>query len=374
MYHRVLFPDVEHSCKTLELFCQPIVRDILLKLIVMGIIHRFGRIGRKCYLSGRPPHPSRLFIPYFLISSIFGIFAAWLLYYAQTIPPHRSTVKLHDPPPCSLCNFTTVGHPASGRRDAVFAAVTQYGPGVSRFIRSLRTTGCRAAIIIFATSNVIFPDSLLACQIRLVVVNQTARGKVSPYKIRWEWYYDHLLEIGDAYDRILHADAFDVFFYGDPFGYAPDRGSLYFPTEDRKIRSCPFNKAWLLECHHDVNRFQVTHNIIACSGSLIGGAKLFVQFVHMLITHPEWPSCWRRGYDQGDFNYILYVKYLPKNLSARLLGCNSGFLTMEHCSKKRLEFNEKGQLLTPNREKIVTFVHQYNRYKKTTKEFARMCH
>jgi hypothetical protein len=226
----------------------------------------------------------------------------------------------------------------------------------------------------FVPEGVLCPVPLLGCNVTFVNVGPLSeRAERSPYKIRWEWYHAYLETHLDDFDRIFHVDGFDSFFVGDPFQFAPDLNGLYFQMEDKPLRDSPYNKQWVLACHYDVNRYRLVGEIIACSGTLIGGARPFFTFATLMITHPEWPSCWGKGFDQGDFNYILYAKYLPMNGTAHFMGCNSGFLTMMYCSEKSVAFNDKLHLLTPDKSKEVVFVHQYNRYDESMSVFSTQC-
>ena len=274
---------------------------------------------------------------------------------------------------CKLCNFVPFGPVNSSRRDAVFAAVTEYGRGVEILVRSLRTTGCRASVVLFTTDESLVPLELKACDVKVVVVEPFGkRAASSPYKIRWEWYYVYLKEHVNEYDRVFHTDAFDAFFLSDPFEFAPDRGALYFQMEDKPLRWCPYNKKWLLSCHHDCNRWKLLSKTIACSGSLVGGAAEFLSFIEMMVTHNEWPSCWGKGFDQGDFNYILYTQYEP-NHNAIFMNCNSGFLTVNYCGEAGLVFDTEEYLLTPDRTKRVAYVHQYNRASDVATKLTSLC-
>jgi hypothetical protein len=323
--------------------------------------------------------PLRIYFP-ILTALFFAIICTFFVWYGLTLAPYAYSVEYAPLPDsssptfeCKPCNFTSLTPSFSTPRDAVFAAVTTFGAGVKRMIRSLRTSGCQASIILFVTDNVIFPSELTACNLTFVQVGPlTERASRSPYKIRWEWYHIHLQSNIGKYDRIFHVDAFDTFFFGDPFSEAPNTSVLYFQMEDRILRDCPYNKQWILSCHYDVNRYLLLGNTIACSGSLIGGAEPFRIFSEMLITHTEWPSCWGRGFDQGDFNYILYTQF-RKNYSVVQMGCNSGFLTMNYCSQNEVFFDQDEQLLTPDRSKKVVFVHQYNRYKAAENVLTKLC-
>ena len=114
-------------------------------------------------------------------------------------------------------------------------------------------------------------------------------------------------------------------------------------------------------------------NIIACSGSLLGGAESFLKFNELLVTHNEWPLCWGKGFDQGDFNYILY-QFLPETgIKSYKMNCNSGFMTYNYCVNKNKMFNEAKQPITPNGT-LITYAHQYNRYKDVFNHVTSLCH
>ena len=274
---------------------------------------------------------------------------------------------------CKLCNFNPIGAANSTNRDAVFTMMTQFGSGSEMLIRSLRTTGCNATIIIFTPKGVELPNWVFNCGARQVMIEPLSkRAKSSPYKIRWEWYYMFLKKEVDNFDRIFHTDAFDAFFFGDPFQYAKDFDALYFQMEDRSLRSCPYNKMWVLSCHFDVNRHKLLGKTIACSGSLLGGAKPFLTFLEMLVTHNEWPLCWEKGFDQGDFNYILYTELENTNITIYKMGCNSGFMTYQYCVDPNRVFNSENIPITKNGTKVV-YAHQYNRYTAITKYIKSLC-
>lgn len=275
---------------------------------------------------------------------------------------------------CKLCDFTPVNLPNSTKRDAIFTMLTNFGPGSERLIRSLRTTGSQATIVIFTPNGVTLPRWVFDCGVLQIQSSPfTTRVKSSPYKMRWEWYYEYLKKNLYKYDRIFHTDAFDAFFFGDPFTFANDHSALYFQMEDKSLRSCPYNKKWILSCHFDMDRKRMLANTIACSGSLLGGAESFFKFNEILVTHNEWPLCWGKGFDQGDFNYILY-NFLPEtNITIYKMNCNSGFMTYNYCVDKNRMFNRNNQPVTPNGT-LITYAHQYNRYKNVSNYIISLCH
>ena len=138
---------------------------------------------------------------------------------------------------CKLCDFSPVNLPSSTERDAVFMMLTKFGDGSERLIRSLRTTGSQAKIVIFTPYDVTLPQWVFDCGVIQIKSSPfTTRIKTSPYKMRWEWYYEYLKDNLHKYDRIFHTDAFDAFFFGDPFAFAPDHTGLYFQMENFSVK------------------------------------------------------------------------------------------------------------------------------------------
>lgn len=278
------------------------------------------------------------------------------------------------PPIFRPCTFTPVLAPSSTPRDAIFTCVTKFGSGVDTLVRSLRTSGCLASVIIFASAHVVFPAEFISYGVTIVCDEPAGqRSARSPYKVRWEWYYSYLRSAPDRFDRIMHTDAFDAVCFGDPFALAVEPGKLYFQTEDIPIYRCPYNKNWLSKCHLDANKWRITRNTVTCSGSLMGDAQLFLRFMEQMVMHTEWVVCWGRGFDQGDFNYILYTSGVYRHNETVFMDCNSGFLTMQYCSKGGVRVDSNGVMLTPNGQRPVIFVHQYNRYKDAKKIVHRVC-
>lgn len=280
-------------------------------------------------------------------------------------------IPINNSSKCKPCGFNPVIRPNSTERDIILTQVTKYGPNVERLIRSIRSTGCKATIAVFTLNGLELPESLFDCDIIQVEASHwTTRVKRSPYKVRWEWYYKFLTENNESYDRVMHTDGFDAAFFGDPFALANGYNSLYFQMEDRPIDFCPYNKRWISTCHSISDVEGILNQTIACSGSLIGGVNQFLKFTELLVNHVEWPRCWGKGFDQGDFNYVLYALLNFTEVNAKFMDCNSGFMTYNYCAKRKKLFNSRHQLCTPNGKRPLIYAHQYNRYN-ASKDFIR---
>ena len=271
------------------------------------------------------------------------------------------------------CKFKPVANVSSTEKDAIFTATTIYNKKIEYLIKSFKTTGSRAVLYIFTTNDVSIPEFYLDNQtIQVKVGNQSTRIRKSPYKARWEWYYSFLVENENRFDRIMHTDAFDAVFFGDPFSLIDSKDKLYVQLEGKIIKECPYNKRWVKQCHNFVNK-DFYHNTIACSGSLAGGYEPFKYFIEKLITHKEWPLCWGHGSDQGDFNYILWSHYYEFPFQIVEMGCESGFSTMNYCANTKKLFNKKNQLIAKFSHTALVYAHQYNRFNQSKEYIEELC-
>lgn len=262
----------------------------------------------------------------------------------------------------------------STSRDIILIASDSIKKGLLLLISSLRSTQCKATIVIVTNNPNLQSNfsNLKISNLLIVFVKQsTIRDKSSIYKARWEWYY-HVLQqelFRNSIDRIFHVDAFDSFFLNDPFiaFNQTNRSELIFISEDQKIKSCPYNSKWV-KCH--TNNSAILKQTILCSGSLMGYYQAFLHFIELMIFSVEWSLCWERGFDQGIFNIVAYTKL--NNISYSFLGCKSGFITMNYCNSilnldKIINGSSKLNI------KPAVYIHQYNRFDEISNYLESKC-
>ena len=269
-------------------------------------------------------------------------------------------------PFCKLCNFTPTIKPSSSSTDLIITFLTSFNDRSEMMLRSIRSTGCAATIICFTPEGVDFPRELEACDIKHVKVkfNQSMKNAIG--KFRWETYQKYLKIHWRKYRRVMQTDAYDAFFFGDPFAYATRTDALYFESEEEKVGYCPYNRVWVERCF-DENVEAVFQQAILCSGSLIGGIKPFMEFMNAMIAQPGWRRCLdHNGYDQGAFIYAYYTK--KWNYTNIVLPCNSPFVTLHYCRKdKNLE------ILSKEGKSKYIFIHQYTRYDDMINQLNSIC-
>jgi hypothetical protein len=256
----------------------------------------------------------------------------------------------------------------------VITATTSRIDRLELLVRSLRSVGCLARIIVLVPRGLILSSNLSLCGVEAVEIGSiSSRALRSPHKIRWEWYFRFFANRIDEFDRVFHTDAFDAFFQADPFTVSISSNVLYLLSESRYIGLCPVNSQWVLKCVGQTGLELVKGNSVLCSGSVLGSAVLFQRLAAAMVNHSGWDDCWQKAHDQGVFNYLVYAD-LSSKIPIKILGCESGYLTMGYCSSFQIRFfDSKKRVVTPLLRKPSIYIHQYNRYSEVDREFQRKC-
>jgi hypothetical protein len=277
-------------------------------------------------------------------------------------------------PNCTLCDIFPVTSSSSTTRDLVITATTSRISRLELLVRSLRSVGSQARVLVIVPRGLEIPDNLRFCGVESFEVSSiSSRTLRSPHKIRWEWYYQYLSRHLHEFDRIFHTDAFDAYFQGDPFLPSISARVLYLMSEGRLIKTCHTNSHWVSKCFGVEALKQIQRNEVICSGSAIGGAKPFFELVKMMVNRSGWDDCWQKAHDQGFLNYLVYTDLIGR-IPVKIFGCGSRFVTMAYCSASQLAFFDwNGRILSPYLLSTPVYLHQYNRYRNVDAELQRKC-
>jgi hypothetical protein len=277
------------------------------------------------------------------------------------------------------CRFNSSTLPMSTRRDVALLFTTHFSVGVELCIRSLRSSGSECRIVLFL-GPVFSPPRRFSSLIEALEVeavwNCTERkGRAFvPHLLRYEyerlWLEAHIGEI----DRVLHTDALDVFFQGDPFASGVTADSLVFVVEPHAVRACGWNLGWIYECYGPPMLNRMLSRFIVCSGSIAGGAVPYLRLIRLMMEQPQWAKCWKASMDQPILNVLLWEGTVAAaGLAYRLAGCHSGFFTVQWCViERRVSFNRHGQVVS-SLGRAPSYVHQYDRVPELAAHFYRRC-
>ncbi|OHT01096.1 hypothetical protein TRFO_01672 [Tritrichomonas foetus] len=276
-------------------------------------------------------------------------------------------------PKCPICNFTSLHKPTSTRRDVVLAAALTELKRVEYFLRTLRTTGTLARVILFLDSKKTASTNWLkffsACNIEPVFISKQdpvvrSAPKLSRYYFYQQWLSKHITEV----DRVLHTDTFDVIFQSDPFIPIITQDSLFFTIEPVSLGGSHWTDQWITQCYGKNISRQFSSKPVSCSGVTVGGAAQFLTYLDVLLSTPKWVSCFGHSLDQAHHNFLWYTGEFEKaGVNIKTFDCNSPYLTMHFCCKRaKCEWKSNGVMFGNSSTVAPVLVHQYNRWKNLT--------
>lgn len=244
--------------------------------------------------------------PYIMRTPFINYTSSWL----KDLQPKLALVP--DFSECEFCNFTgTIGKykPNSDYNDTV--VVTGFGKRDSEiefFVRTLRSTGSKARIVMFTSQDEHSPrlaEILKKCQVVVVDIPDFKNFHfLLKRKTRFPLIFDMLNTYPEYFDRIMYNDLFDTFFQGDPFTEEISKDTVTAGTEKGNM----FNRwvyvrarklaGWKWTKH----RYEASIN----SGFFVGSAAHMKAICELEIA-VYGPNFKVRSSDQVILNYLYYT-------------------------------------------------------------------
>lgn len=305
---------------------------------------------------------------YFNINVVMMIILVLLRNYTFLLPPL----------PEQKCIMNVSEPVNSTRRDVVLFFTSSLGRGLTMSLISLRSTGSKCRIMLFITPSIrLYPKDIKlfnSLEVEIVKYRRNKNKTFVPHMLRYECEQEWLSKNINDVDRVLHSDAFDVFFQGDPFSRHISHDSLTFVVEPHQFRSCGWNLAWISRCYGESGFRKLSHRFIICSGSIAGPAKSYLKLIDLMIRQKEWDTCFDNSLDQPILNYLVWRGYVSKaKINYTFSGCTGGFFTAQWCIlDKTPKYNKHNQVVTVDGD-VPSFIHQYNRFPDLTKNLFKKC-
>jgi hypothetical protein len=304
-----------------------------------------------------------------LISEVFIVLSGFFFYFLAFLltPIITDFLQLQRRTASQVCIPTVPSQVHSTSRDVIFLYGTSFHSGLELALRSLNATGCRARVVLFMAPS--FSISLKSTNLLKslnveAIPNCGARPpqrRVVPHMVRFHYEYDWLVNHTGQIDRVLHSDAYDIFFQSDPFIDVIKFDYLSFVVEPHFIRGCGWNLSWFQQCFGSiVDDFK--KNFIICSSSIGGNATFYQCLVGLMLNTSQWESCYHESKDQPILNYLVWSGQVKAaGIKYRFTGCDGGMMTLQWCVLNyEVKFNDKGQVLSPSNT-VPAYLHQYPR-------------
>jgi hypothetical protein len=264
------------------------------------------------------------------------------------------------------CDYNHARRVASSSRDVVFLYATSCDRRLRLSIKSLRSSGSLCRIVLHVPDRLFFTASdtlfMEIYDVEITVHDRWTQRSSIPHMIRFDFELEWLQEHIPYVSRVLHTDAFDVFFQGDPFASHLSDDRLTFVVEPHCIRSCGWNLGWIKRCYGERGMEEMGHKFIICSGSIGGSALHYLTFLELLTNQTEWSRCRGPSLDQPIVNHMMWAGDIDRaGIKYRLTGCDGGFFTMQWCvTEAKVLLNENNQVVSLEGT-VPSYLHQYDR-------------
>lgn len=242
-------------------------------------------------------------------------------------------------------------------------------PRVDLFVRSLRTTGCRAEIVLFidsrCISNFLYMEKMYG-GMRIFAFDEAKlsdRYKRQKAVVIYRFVlYEHFLQTADhakLYRRCLHADLFDTIFQSDPFDAVDSRGGLAVFAENPKVEiaHCRYHRYWYHQCHERTMLHDHHSLPRVCMGVVLGDKEAFLLFLRMTLYRMlQWCN------DQGVLNMLVWSGQFAEIMNVTIYTAKKGPVFHANTEWDFEFFNES--LVTSVSGHAYSVVHQWDRLMK----------
>lgn len=278
---------------------------------------------------------------------------------------------------CEICKNLPKAYGNSSPKDLIITGVFGKEKKFKKFIRSLRSTGCKAKVVVVSNVSLKqdYQDMYKKCNVDFFVMKSPPETmSMYPHSLRYVGYQQYFNQLkNQTFNRVLHADSFDVFFQKDPFTDDIRNDRLYFTMEDILIQNSSWNSGWLTRAYNESTAISLANYPVSCSGTLIGGYSQFLKYLKVLLNHPPFWANGRHSLDQAYHNYLLHTSAFKKaGIKEEFMGCNSPIITMHYCGRIK-QVVKNGRIYTPNGKIIPSIVHQYPLYQSMSDAISKMC-
>jgi hypothetical protein len=277
-----------------------------------------------------PVYPALDFSDLFTFSSIAGY---------RSLSDFKTTI----PGKCQFCNFKVRNlSPDSTPRDLVLLTMMNKAINVVPFVRTLRTSGSRATVVIFTdvvamrkldTNLTLF---LEGCGCTVICVERIALTLDSHFYLRHFVFYDFLRTRYQLFDRVVTLDLYDTIFQGDPFFSGFNRDAIGFVGDVSLIEGQQLESILMLLTEEFREELHRHHNINM--GLSTAEAAMYVKFLHFygseILARPIDLLGGLLFTDQDLLNALVWSNATKKaGIRVELYGSNDAF----HCAWQRCD-------------------------------------
>ena len=201
----------------------------------------------------------------------------------------------------------------------------------------------------------------------LIDDNNPLNGFINRYKI-----YKKILDRFKFKKNILLSDTRDVYFQKNPFKII-NNNKIYIGAEKNIFFQDRINNNWINKFYNPKVAFKLKNERVLCSGVILGKSTKIKYFINLLIKEHQKvlqqfkfnTLSFPRGSDNTTVNYCYYI-LCNKNDFVINDAVSKNISTLAALNKSEIKF-KNNKFVTSN-NKIISIVHQYDRFFKIKKK------
>lgn len=222
-------------------------------------------------------------------TNIFDTFIPLVTPYSSIRPNNimvaRSAARLisadYDFSDCPLCHNPLPVETHSSKRDLIIIFATFEAHRAVVPIRTIRTAGCQAKILLITDETTSIPWEIQRCGVTVVTTKVDKEANLNVKRgIRFPFMQDFLPLVKDKFDRILYMDGFDTVFQSDPFPAFSTKNTLHYSGENHTYRINYVLSNW----RERAPNFNVPHWMdreVKCNGLILADLETMWKISYM---------------------------------------------------------------------------------------------
>ncbi|EAY04576.1 hypothetical protein TVAG_233120 [Trichomonas vaginalis G3] len=289
-----------------------------------------------------------------------------------------SKIDWSECPNCDLIHRPTKVNSTS--RDFIIVAMINCSNNLQGFLRSLRSTGSRAMVVLFCDELAMkqlsdfHKDLIQKCGAILINIGKMpTKFLKKPFENRHPLFYTFLYKYRKLIDRVIMVDLLDVYFQEDPF--TPDFNSSTFAatTEMVKFSTCPINTEWISVADPNYDPYFYADKTPLCFGMVYGCITCFLKFYDIIFKQKPWKNFQISTIDQGYLNYYFYKGIFSRN-GLFVAGSKAGDkIISTRGGNVSSKVGPYGEMLMEGSDNVPAILHHYNRHCKLWQDIHRKC-
>lgn len=272
---------------------------------------------------------------------------------------------------CRLCKYNYTAETHSTSRDLVVVIALGRNQEIIPRLRSLRTSGCKAKIILITDNKNSYSEGFINCGVDIVKLKLSNKlGKNQILVLRYVFISQILKNYGHAFDRVLYYDGFDTYFQYDPFeNITKDPYAFHVSPERMKHKESGWSRGWAEDLTGvDFDKVFGT-NQIYCGGVFLGGVKAMEMVTGLVATIIG------RDFDVFATDQIVYdwifLTQIPNILN--LTVTENYNLASVHFTSGDYDDADIGKICYNHTNVCPAVMHQVNRRNELELKFAKAC-